>query len=136
MSPEEKEAVKAQIEEYHGYQGLLSNGRFYRLLEPASNAHCAWMTVSEGREEALVCYFKILSDNKRLPLSLRLRGLDPERRYRDSRTGEIYSGVTLMNAGLPLPGPVGRFPELYHASHTGEGGRKIALFLVRLIAKC
>ena len=38
--------------------------------------------------------------------------------------------------GPAAAGPVGRFPELYHASHTGEGGRKIALFLVRLIAKC
>ena len=109
MSPEEKEAVKAQIVEYHRYQEILTKGRFYRLLDPADNAYCAWMTVSEGREEALVCYFKILSDNKRLPLSLRLRGLDPERRYRDSRTGEIYSGVTLMNAGLPLPGLWGDF---------------------------
>ncbi len=115
MSPEEKEAVKAQIVEYHRYQEILTKGRFYRLLDPADNAYCAWMTVGKGCGEALVCYFKILSDNKRLPLSLRLRGLDPERRYRDSRTGEIYSGVTLMNAGLPLPCLWGDF--LSHIVH-------------------
>ena len=109
MTPQEKETVRIQIAEYHRYQELLATGLFYRLIDPSCNANCAWMTVSEGREEALVCYFKILSDNKRLPLSLRPRGLDPERRYRDSRTGEIYSGVTLMNAGLPLPGLWGDF---------------------------
>jgi alpha-galactosidase len=115
MSPEEKETVKIQITEYRQYQALLSNGLFYRLLDPADNAHCAWMMVSEGREEALVNYFKILSDNKRLPLSLRLRGLDPQYQYRDNRTGETYSGVTLMNAGLPLPCLWGDF--LSHIVH-------------------
>ncbi|MFQ9473063.1 MAG: GH36 C-terminal domain-containing protein [Oscillospiraceae bacterium] len=31
-----------------------------------------------------------------------LRGLDPDRLYREEETGEVYSGALLMHAGLNL----------------------------------
>lgn len=32
----------------------------------------------------------------------KLRGLDPDRLYRDEDSGEVYSGAILMHAGLDL----------------------------------
>lgn len=53
-----------------------------------------------------------------------LRGLDPEKWYRDSRTGEVYSGVTLVNVGLPLPRLWGDFQScIMHLTPVREDGK-------------
>ena len=35
-------------------------------------------------------------------LLIKMKGLDPEKMYRDATDGEIYSGALLMNAGINL----------------------------------
>ncbi len=102
LTDEEREIIKKQVEEYHKYHDIITNGDFYRLINPAEDTfHCAWMSVSEDKSKAVV-----LSAVIRKPISiiyfLRLKGLDPNKNYRRSDTGEIYSGSTLMYAGLNL----------------------------------
>ena len=109
MSTEEKQEISKQIEEYKGYRELLSNGVFYRLINPFEGNRCAWMTVSQDKSQALASYFVMLGDNKKLPLTLRLCGLDAGKRYKERATGAVYSGNVLMNVGLPLPALWGDF---------------------------
>ena len=80
----------------------MRDGDFYRLIAPTDNAfRCAWEFVSPDRNEAM-----LTSVVMRQPESMfyvqRLRGLDPEKLYTDTDTGEVYSGALLMNAGVNL----------------------------------
>lgn len=59
------------------------------------------MFVSEDKSEALVTSV-VMRESYDDAFCLKLKGLDPEKYYRDEETGEVYSGALLMNAGLCL----------------------------------
>lgn len=104
MTEEEKEAVRAQVADYHKYYDLTHYGDLYRLTSPTENPYfCDWMFVSPDKSEAL--YTRVIM---RKPDNLyqvpRLQGLDPDRLYRDESTGEVYSGAVLLYGGLNLSG--------------------------------
>ena len=99
---EDAELVRAQVAEYHKYYDLIHFGELYRLITPFENAfRAAWMFVSEDKSEALVTSV-VMRQPYDDAFLLKLKGLDPEKYYRDEDTGEIYSGALLMNAGLCL----------------------------------
>ncbi|WP_218005836.1 alpha-galactosidase [Actinomadura hibisca] len=50
---------------------------------------------------------------------VRIKGLDPDGRYRDRDTGEIHHGVVLMNHGLPRPWPFESSSELKRFTRVG-----------------
>ena len=102
LTEAEKEEVRQQIADYRKYNHLVRDGDFYRLIAPTDNAfRCAWEFVSPDKNEAM-----LTSVVMRQPESMfyvqRLRGLDPEKLYTDTDTGEVYSGALLMNAGVNL----------------------------------
>ena len=97
---EDAELVKAQVAEYHKYYDVIHFGELYRLISPFENAfRAAWMFVSEEKTEALVTSV-IMREPYDRGFVLKLKGLDPEKFYKDEETGEVYSGALLMNAGL------------------------------------
>ena len=99
---EDAELVRAQVAEYHKYYDIIHSGDLYRLISPFENAfRAAWMFVSEDKSEALVTSV-VMRQCYDDAFCLKLKGLDPEKYYRDEETGEIYSGALLMNAGLCL----------------------------------
>lgn len=102
LSDEEKDIVHKQCEDYHKYFNVIHNGELYRLISPwKDRTKCAWMYVSEDKNEALVTYvvirYRIFQRNY-----LRLSGLEPNKRYLNEQTGQILSGDTLMNAGMNI----------------------------------
>lgn len=104
FSAEERETVKAQIAEYHKYYDLIHSGDLYRLINPMHNAfRAAWMFVSEDKTEALVTSV-VMRRPQETAFYLRLKGLDPDKLYREEESGEVYSGASLMYAGLNLIG--------------------------------
>ncbi len=102
LTDEEKETVKVQIKEYHETYGLIRNGDLYRIICPWDNDYrAAWEIVSGDKNEVLFThvtmrYFRLWKH------IVKLRGLDPDKVYRDLETGKKYSGAFLMNAGLNL----------------------------------
>ena len=68
--------------------------------------------MSEDRREALVSV--VMGTVHAAPpfLALRLKGLDPQRSYRVNGSRERYPGDVLMNAGYPLPMPLGDYQSL------------------------
>ena len=99
-----KARLRAQIAEYHKYYDVIHYGDLYRLIDPAQNAfRAAWMFVSEDKSEALVTSV-VMRRPPEYALYLRLKGLDPEKLYREEASGEVYSGASLMYAGLNLFG--------------------------------
>lgn len=127
LTEKEKELVKKQIADFNRYNDVIQRGDLYRLITPTENPfHCAWEFVSSDRREALLTV--VTMRQRETPfLILRLRGLDPEKYYRDAETGEIYSGALLMNAGINLtPRPDGAYEEA-----ALDGGSLVKYFTVQ-----
>lgn len=102
MSEEDKEKVKEQVKNYHRYYNVIHFGDLYRIIAPTDDEFkCAWEYVTKDKSEALLT---VVIKN-RAPhdfLLIKMKGLDPEKMYRDETDGEIYSGALLMNAGINL----------------------------------
>jgi alpha-galactosidase len=95
----EHERVMAQIAWYKERRGLLHEGRFHRLVSPfeGDGNETAWMTVSADARQALVGWYRTLSRALPGPSLLRLRGLDPEARYRVTLWPEADDWVSRAN---------------------------------------
>lgn len=108
LTDEEKAIVKAQTAEYHKYNDLIREGDYYRMESYTENKdRDSWMIVSKEKDRALVFCVQVLSGANRKSRFLRLKGLDPDRRY--VADGREYQGSTLMRAGLRIPAESGDF---------------------------
>lgn len=103
LTDDEKAEVKQQVEFFKAYRSLIRKGVFYRLLSPFEQNETSWMTVSEDKQTALVGYYKVLAKPNESYQRLRLKGLDPDKKY--VINGEkTYFGDELMNIGIMLSG--------------------------------
>jgi len=109
FSEQEKEDVREQVKLYKEIRHLVQFGDFYRLRNPFEGNEAAWTIVSEDRSEAVLYYFRILSEANEPIRWLRTMGLDPEGDYKCLEDGNIYGGDRLMNAGLAVPPMHGDF---------------------------
>lgn len=101
VSESEKEKIKAEIGFYHQYSRLIRNGDYYRIASFSENHKFdCWEIVSKDREEALVTWIEVLAEPNRRSRIIRIPGLNPDRNY--LADGNVYSGDTLMYAGLPV----------------------------------
>ena len=102
LTQEEKEAVKAQVADYHKYYDLTHYGDFYRITSPTEDPYlCDWAFVSPDKSEVLFTRV-VMRQPINLYRPLRLPGLDPDKLYTDEETGHVYSGALLMHGGLDL----------------------------------
>lgn len=100
---EDRRRIPEQIARYHRYHPLVRTGDQYRIGNPAENpAFDAWIVVAKDKSEALLTYVQVEARPNRSPRKLRLKGLQPDRRYRCEENGRILSGQTWMNAGLDV----------------------------------
>ena len=104
LSDEEKNEIKAQVENYKKYYDLINKGDNYRVVSPYENGtYCAWEYVSEDKTKVIfTLVFNRAEPNQ--GIIIRFKGLDPNRTYVNVSTGCKYKGSTLMNAGLNLTG--------------------------------
>ena len=116
LSEEERGEIRRQIAVYREAAPLIRLGNHYRL---GTNA---WMFVSPERDRALVTVAVPAPEGNPRPLHIRLKGLDPEKRYRIARmtyfgcvqepepVAGTFSGAALLYAGLTLPQLYGDLP--------------------------
>ena len=106
LSDTEREAIAAQTALYHKIQPLVMNGTFYRLVNPFESDACAWMTVSDSKDEAIVTYTQKLT-HPRWRRHLKLTGLNETATYRVEIMGKgemgVFGGDVLQYAGLTMP---------------------------------
>ena len=103
LPEEELEEIRRLNEKVKALQPLLLYGEFYRLRSPFEGNETAFMSVSEDQSEAIVTHVYGPAQPNMLPVLLPLRGLDPEKDYRDVESGRIYGGDELMSHGLTIP---------------------------------
>ena len=106
LSEEDCDLIRKQVADYHKYYELIHTGDLYRLIYPQEKSadqapSCAWEFVSEDKTKALVTYVTILSSNNPYRM-LKLRGLNPNKLYKEENSGNIYSGMALMKMGLNI----------------------------------
>lgn len=112
LSTKELAEIKHQVQLYKDIRHLVQFGDFYRLLNPFDGNQAAWMFVGPNQTEAVAAYYHILAEPNAPLMSLRLKGLDPKKRYKHIETGNVYGGDELMYAGMALPVQKGDFTSL------------------------
>lgn len=122
LTEEEKEAVKAQIKEYHAYQELIQNSIFYRL-DLTNKNHVGWLVVNKERTEALVGYYMILAQPNPIYERLKLVGLNPDKAYHilGKDKDEVRYGRDLTSIGIVLgKNYIGRENEYWSREMLGD----------------
>ncbi len=100
LGKSELDEMKKQIAFYKNNRHLVMNGAFYRLFNPFTSRHSAWMYVSEDKSKALVYYVVKTARPSNEDVYLKLKGLDENAKYTIS--GKTQSGRTLMNYGIVI----------------------------------
>ncbi|GAA3631027.1 alpha-galactosidase [Lactobacillus hamsteri] len=100
MSDEDSKKVAEQVAEYKKIRKVTQFGKFYRLKSPMNSNQCAWMTVSQDQNEAVVTVVKIMAYAQPYLTKTKLVGLDPNKQYQNIDTKEIFGGDELMNLGF------------------------------------
>jgi len=95
------------VAEYKAVRHLVTHGRLHRLADPADEGPTAVQYCAADRSETLVLAWQQAPRHGSPRLPLRLGGLDPAARYRDSRTGAVHHGTLLTEYGLLLGLPPG-----------------------------
>lgn len=96
------ECIKQQIAEYKAVRQLVQQGTFIRLLSPFAGNETAWLVVSEDQNDAYVGYYRVLAEPNPRHYKVKLKGLDPHKRYRIEGTQWSLGGDQLMYAGLNI----------------------------------
>ena len=103
LKNEELDAVRQQIVFYKKYRKLIQFGRFYRLLSPFEGEKASWMIVSQDKSEFILFYYQILAEANMPRTLVKLTGIDVNPIYKETGSGDIYSGSELMYRGYFLP---------------------------------
>ena len=120
LTAEEKETVRGQIARFHELQDLIREGDYYRL-----GSGSAWELVSEDRTEALLSFVLVNPTSNPKPNHIRLKGLNPDARYRVAwadfhesgaklphEISRTFTGTALMYGGYTLPILFGDYPAV------------------------
>ncbi len=102
FTKETREIVKKQIAKHRLLDEWLPKSSFYRILSPLENDACAWQAVSSDKSQSAVLFAVKLTRPRLLGRYLRLKGLDPNKRYSVKPLDITANGDVLMNAGIPI----------------------------------
>ena len=96
------------------------NGRLYRLKSPIEDERLfAKIIVSPLKDKALFTIAQIRGESNNHNALIRLKGLDPAKKYCEKKSGKIYTGDYLMNAGLKITGLYGSSARQFLFIETG-----------------
>ena len=97
----DRDAIPAQIERFNRFNPIIRTGDQYRIGNVfEDNMWDAWIFVAKDKSEAVFTFVQVLGRPNYRKRRVKLKGLDPDAVYKNSETGETYSGNTLMNAGV------------------------------------
>lgn len=103
LNDEEEEKVKEQIDFYKKIRHIIQFGDFYRIMSPFEGNETAWNFVSKDKKEAVMMYFKILSEPASPVTTIKIKGLNKEFLYENVNTKEQFYGDELMYSGISIP---------------------------------
>ncbi|MBQ3262942.1 MAG: alpha-galactosidase [Oscillospiraceae bacterium] len=122
LSPEEKDAIRAQIRRFRADEDVVQNGLYYRLTDETNTWFTAWQTVSEDQSRSIVSLVVQNVEPYKSAPHLRLKGLDPDAVYEIEEDNIAVSGAALMYAGYTMARMLGDYPaaQLHLKKKEGE----------------
>jgi alpha-galactosidase len=106
----DRQMIPKQVALYHRYNPLIRAGDLYRIGNVFENPEFDCVEyVSKDGSEALAIYVQVHARPNHRSRRLRLKGLEPQSRYRDEETKEVHSGAALMEAGVLFKSAPGDF---------------------------
>ena len=97
----DRNEIPGQIEMFKKYNPLVRTGDQYRIGNVFDdNMWDAWMFVAKDKSEAVFTFVQVLGRPNYRSRRIKLKGLDPDRKYRNHETGEVHTGAALMNCGI------------------------------------
>lgn len=104
ITDKEKNEVKQQILSFHKYWDIIHNGDYYRLTSTLEDVQfAAWECVKKDKSEALI-NIVMLNTHGNIPAQyIKCKGLNPDANYSIEGFEWVFSGKTLMNAGILIP---------------------------------
>lgn len=100
LTADEKSMLSATAEIYRKYhKNVIENGTLYHLISPQTDNWYVVQCVSRDKSCSLVLFMNILHEKDQFRF-IKLRGLDPTKKYRNSMDGKTYFGDYYMNVGL------------------------------------
>lgn len=103
LTEQEREEIKNQTAMYKKIAPLITDGVFYRLMDPYKNSWCAWMFVSQDKCSAFCVCVQQLSTYCIPNQRVKMAGLDPLSKYHIDELNADFNGDELMYAGIALP---------------------------------
>jgi len=100
MTDNEKAIVSDQIKFYKAHRQLLQYGDFTRLKSPYEGNLTAWQFTSADKNDVMLFRYAGLAEAQPEFTTTQLANLDPEKKYEDVATGDVFYGDELMNIGL------------------------------------
>lgn len=100
FSDNDMEESKKWIAKYKEIRNTVQNGKLYRLISPRNSNVSAVEYVAEDGSEAVTFVFQQTQIFAETVKPVKLMGLDKNSKYELKGSGKIYSGSTLMNAGI------------------------------------
>ncbi|MEC3884131.1 alpha-galactosidase [Halobacillus sp. HZG1] len=129
LTAEEKFIVRDQIKQFQSLRGLIHSGTFYRLTNPFKHEDTSWIVVSEEKDHAVVGWYRAhYFPNPKNDQVVKLRGLDPEKRYEIEGAERTFYGDELMYHGLPLGV---EFNGANHEKSERSGDHQSQLFVIK-----
>jgi len=80
---------------------LIINGNIFHLSSPYTSNYMGMMSVSEKKDKALVLFSNIKKENIEYRF-LKLRGLDPDKKYQNDFDQQVHTGKYYSNVGLNM----------------------------------
>ena len=84
---------------YH--KEVIEEGTLYHLCDPNKSNYMSMMAVSSNKNTAMVFFTNLLKELDQYRF-LKLKGLDPNKYYRNNLDSRVYSGDYYMKIGLNL----------------------------------
>ncbi len=118
LSNEDKAEIKNQVSLYKQYSYLVREGDYYRIASYSQNhEYDCWMSLSKDKSKGLITFVQVFNHPNYKTRMIKLCGLDPDKKYKITYPDEDQSknppmelsGLTLMNAGLPIARDWGDF---------------------------
>ncbi|MBE6759806.1 MAG: alpha-galactosidase [Ruminococcaceae bacterium] len=100
FTEEEKEQVRAQVEQYKDLRTFVQSADMYRVASPFEGNTTAWVFVSQDGNDVFAAWFRVLAEYNIGVRRMRFAGLEEAAVYTDTEDGREYTGAELMNIGL------------------------------------
>lgn len=100
FTDEDRKAVKEQIDEYKYCQDLILDGDLYRIESPFETNNFTEAVVSKDKSKAILVYYRRLGSVNNEISRIRMKGLNPDKKYFVKELNSAFYGETLMNVGI------------------------------------